>query len=101
MLFGVTPEGKLRGMELTDENTRSIPDLFRGLQPAAHIHQERVALDNGKWVYVLQVEAGVSEQRPFQLNGRVWAFQRSETKFVPPLRQDNSVKSPRRQPEHT
>jgi ATP-dependent DNA helicase RecG len=84
VLFGVTPEGKLRGMDLTDENARSIPDLFRGLQPAAHIHQERVALDNGKWVYVLQVEAGVSEQRPFQLNGRAYVRNANRTDIMPP-----------------
>jgi len=83
VLFGVTPQGKIVGVDLTDENVRSIPDLFRGLQPAAHIHQERVALDNGKWVYILQVEPGVLEQRPFVLNGRAYVRNANRTDIMP------------------
>lgn len=70
VLFGVTPQGKIIGIDLTDENVRSLPDLFRFFEPAVAINQERVPLSNGKWVYVLRVDAGMPEQRPFQYHGR-------------------------------
>lgn len=83
VLFGVTPLGKVSGMELTDENVRSLPDVFRFFEPAVAIAQERVALRNGKWVYMLRVEAGIPEQRPFQYQGRAYIRNANRTDVMP------------------
>lgn len=83
VLFGVTPQGKIVGTDLTDESTRSIPDLFRFFEPAVDIHQVRIALDNGKWIYVLRVPRGVPEEAPYMYQGRAYVRNGSRTDTMP------------------
>lgn len=82
VIFGVTPRGRIVGLDLTDQNLRDLADQFRSFEPAVVIQQEQVLLDSGRGLLVLQVQP-VPGEPPYVFRGRPYIRNGSRTEVMP------------------
>ncbi|CAN5133332.1 ATP-binding protein [soil metagenome] len=82
VIFGVSPQGRIVGTELTDGNVRNLGDLFRFIEPAVPVEQQRILLDNGKGLLLLTVQP-VPEEGPYTYHGRPYLRTGSRTDPMP------------------
>jgi ATP-dependent DNA helicase RecG len=81
-VFGVTPEGRIAGQDISDKTLRELADMLRRFEPPASIEQIRVEIGDGKEVLVLSA-ASDPESRPYALNGRPYQRVSSTTSIMP------------------
>jgi ATP-dependent DNA helicase RecG len=68
VLFGVTPDGAVRGQQVTDKTLEDLAQALRDIEPAADPTIERVAVDDQHQVIVVSVGRG--PRRPYTYRGR-------------------------------
>ncbi len=71
VIFGVSPKGDLTGQMVADQTLHKITAGFERFEPPAVIHLERIALENGRELIVLAVDAN-HEGVPFTYDGRAY-----------------------------
>jgi ATP-dependent DNA helicase RecG len=68
VIFGVTPDHQLRGLEVSDRTLEKLWDEFNHFEPPAFPEVERVPLTNGLELIVVTVSRG--SQRPYSFKGK-------------------------------
>lgn len=82
VLIGVAPDGKIVGQDVADSTLRDIAAMLGRFEPAVHIEMERVALDNGRELIVLDAPSA-RENAPFVFDGRPYKRVGSITTTLP------------------
>jgi ATP-dependent DNA helicase RecG len=68
ILFGVEPDGKVKGQTVSDKTLRDVAATFSEIEPPVFPAVEAVAVGNGQSVVVASVEKG--HNRPYTYKGR-------------------------------
>lgn len=82
VIIGVTPEGKILGQQVADKTLQDIAAIIENFEPPAQIKIERVALNAGKEIIVLEVVAA-NNSVPFTFSGRPYQRVGSTTIQMP------------------
>lgn len=82
VLFGVRPDGRPEGQQVTDQTLRDIAEALDRFEPPASVPIERLTVDKGREVVVLRVE-GTSDSVPFTFEGRPYVRVGSTTRKMP------------------
>ena len=70
VLFGVEPNGRVRGQEVSDHTIEEVAQELREIDPPVFPNIERVDLSTGRAVLVVSVSVGQS--RPYSYRGRAY-----------------------------
>ncbi len=68
VIFGVTPDHQVRGLEVSDRTLEKLWDEFNHFEPPAFPEVERLALTNGLELIIVTVSRG--SQRPYSYKGK-------------------------------
>jgi ATP-dependent DNA helicase RecG len=68
VLFGVNPDGRVIGQQVSDRTIEEVAQELREIDPPAFPSIDRVAVDNGREVLVVTVSTG--QNRPYSYHGR-------------------------------
>ena len=68
VLFGVTPEGKVAGQQVSEHTIEELSEELRRIEPQVLPKIERVRMNGDREVLVVEVEAGPS--RPYMYRGK-------------------------------
>jgi ATP-dependent DNA helicase RecG len=68
ILFGVNPDGRVIGQQVSDRTIEEVAQELREIDPPAFPNIDRVAVDNGREVLVVTVSTG--QNRPYSYRGR-------------------------------
>jgi ATP-dependent DNA helicase RecG len=68
ILFGVNPDGRVIGQQVSDRTIEEVAQELREIDPPAFPSIDRVAVDNGREVLVVTVSTG--QNRPYSHRGR-------------------------------
>lgn len=71
LLFGIRPDGRVEGQQVSDQTLRDFAEAFERLEPPYHTPVERISLGNGREVLLLRVERSTGSI-PFVYDGRAW-----------------------------
>ena len=82
VLFGIRPDGRVEGQQVSDQTMRDIAELFDRLEPPYKTPVERIDVGNGREVLVLRVERG-GQKIPFTYDGRPYQRVSSTTRRMP------------------
>ena len=82
VLIGVTAEGRIVGQQITDKTLRELADILQKIEPAPTIAQQRVRLENGLEVLLLEAFTNV-ESQPYIFDGRPYQRIESTTAVMP------------------
>ncbi len=82
VLFGVRPDGRPEGQQVTDQTLRDIAEALDRFEPPVSVPIERLPLDKGREIVVLRVE-GTSDSVPFTFEGRPYVRVGSITRKMP------------------
>jgi ATP-dependent DNA helicase RecG len=85
VLFGVTPEGRVRGQDVSDATRREISEMLAALDPRivpSRLQEFEVPEGGGRRVILLAVAAGAA-QAPFLFDGRAYVRVSSTTRLMP------------------
>jgi len=85
VLFGVGPDGSIRGQEVSDKTLREIADALDRFEPRPEAPVDRVRLKGGLEVLALRVKGG-SDGTPFTYDGRPYERIESTTRRMPKAR---------------
>lgn len=82
VVFGVTPDSRrLIGQDVSERTLEEISQELRGIEPFMSIAPERVPLESGKSLILLDVPGGIDG--PYRYGGRPYVRQGSETVPMP------------------
>lgn len=70
VVFGVSPDGKIVGQEVSDRTIERLVQQFAKIDPPVFPSVERLAIRDGLEVIVARVSTGISP--PYTYNGRAW-----------------------------
>lgn len=82
VLFGVWPDGAIRGQEVSDKTLREIAQANDRFEPPAHVSIHRGKIQADREVLALAVEGGL-DVRPFTYEGRAYERVGSTTRRMP------------------
>lgn len=85
VLFGVSPEGRVRGQDVSDATRREISEMIASFEPRIHLErfeEVEVPAGTGRRVILLSVAAG-SAQAPYLFDGRPYVRVSSTTRVMP------------------
>lgn len=83
VLFGVTPDGAVRGQQVTDKTLEDLAQALRDIEPAADPTIERMAVDDQHQVIVVTVDHG--PRPPYTYRGRFYRRVGATTVDVGPV----------------
>lgn len=85
LLFGVDPNGRVVGQEVTDRTRQEIANSIRKIEPSAEIEVEWVELPEkpGFYVIALHFDRAVSKSGPYSFDGRAFYRVESTTSLMP------------------
>lgn len=83
VLFGVSPDGTVRGQEVTDKTLEDVAHACRDIEPPAETAVERVAVDDQRQVLVVSVARG--PRPPYTYRGRFYRRVGATTVDVGPV----------------
>ena len=69
VLFGITPEGRIVGQQISDSTLREVAEIICHFEPPTTIAQTRINIGDGKEVLVLEACPDPT-QRPYVFDGR-------------------------------
>lgn len=85
LFFGITPEGQIVGQLVSDNTQRDLAAMLSRIEPAAPVEINRIALDNGHEVLLLEAKRA-PELVPFTFEGRPYQRVASTTCTMPQSR---------------
>ncbi|MBL8735358.1 MAG: putative DNA binding domain-containing protein [Planctomycetes bacterium] len=90
LLFGIRPDGRPEGQQVTDQTIRDLAEAFARIEPPWHAPIERFPLGNGREILALHVERG-QQLVPFTYDGRAYQRVGSTTRRMPKDEYDDLV----------
>ncbi len=85
VLFGVHPDGRPEGQQVSDNTLRDIAQAIERFEPPVNLSPERLPLGSGREVIVLRAEE-TSDSIPFTYDGRSYQRIGSTTRKMPQQR---------------
>ena len=85
VLFGIRPDGRVVGQEVSDQTLRSIAQAADRFEPPAHVAIDRVSVGLGRDAVVVSVDSG-RDLRPFIYEGHAYERVSSTTRLMPQLK---------------
>lgn len=82
MFIGVAPDGKVVGQQVSDSTLRDIASMTDRIEPPARINIERVSLEAGLEILILQAPTAL-ERIPFSFRGRSYHRVGTSTSIMP------------------
>jgi ATP-dependent DNA helicase RecG len=85
VLFGVSPEGRVRGQDVSDATRREISEMLASFDPRIHLarfEEVEVPTGAGRRVILLSVASG-SAHAPYLFDGRPYVRVSSTTRLMP------------------
>lgn len=85
VVFGVTDDGTIKGQDIGDKTTREIGEALSRFEPAISIQPSYIEIpeSEGKCLIVLEADAQIEEDRPYQWDGRAYQRYDSVTTVMP------------------
>ena len=85
VVFGIAPDGSVKGQEVGDKTTREIGEALVKFEPAVTIQPQYIPLDDaeGKKLIAFQVFAEQASNKPYQWDGRAYQRYDSVTSVMP------------------
>ena len=90
LLFGVRPDGRAEGQEVTDHTLRDIAQAADRFEPPVHLSIHRVNVKAGREVVAVAVEGG-RDVRPFTYEGRAYERVGSTTRRMPQAKYEKTL----------
>jgi len=85
VLFGVRPDGRAEGQDVSDQTLREIAQAADRFEPPANVSIDRVRIGPGRDVVAMEVEGGW-DMRPFAYEGHGYERVGSTTRRMPQTR---------------
>ncbi|MEO1076073.1 MAG: ATP-binding protein, partial [Bacteroidota bacterium] len=93
VVFGVTPEGDLSGLDVVEQTIAQVVQELKKVEPFVPITPETVPLPSGRAALVLDVPLG--PDRPYTYDGRPYVRQGPTTSVMPRSQADRFVEERR------
>ncbi len=82
LLFGVRPDGRIAGQDVSDHTLRDIAQACDRFEPPAHVSIRRIKVSPGRDAIAVAVKGG-RDMRPFVYEGRAYERVGSTTRRMP------------------
>ena len=88
VLFGICPDGRLEGQQVSDRTLRDVVQAMEKFEPPVNAPLQRLPVDGGHEVLILRIE-GTSDSVPFTYDGRPYERVGSTTRKMPQAKYEN------------
>lgn len=94
LLFGVRPNGKIVGQEVTDRTRQEVANSIRKVEPAVEIRVEWVEVPEkpGFYVIALRFERASTKSGPYSFDGRPFYRVESTTSLMPRVLYEEKIR---------